>query len=176
MRIFQGFVLTFRHRQNNDLGVLAEVEHCRAHEITDVLDHDDRTCAWPELDEPLRDHVGFEMTTRPCIDLDGWRTCASDALAVICGRLVTFDHEQGGLIMQIPNCSLQERRFSRARRTHQIQREYFPTRKPGSVSGCKRVVLGENTGLQLDQLARSRQLICGMHVVVTMIMSGTVRV
>ena len=65
-----------------DLGALAEIEQRRADEIADVLDHDDGAGGGPQFLQPARDHVGFEMASRPGVDLHRRGARGADALAV----------------------------------------------------------------------------------------------
>lgn len=71
-----------------------------------VQDHQGRRLEHTRI---FHSELGVLAEVEHCLDDDDRTcTCATDALAVICGRLAAFDHEQGSPITQIPDRPLQE--------------------------------------------------------------------
>jgi hypothetical protein len=71
----------------------------------------------------VADHVGVEVAALAGVDLDGRRAGGADALGVVAGLLVAFDHRHRALPLSISMVLHQQRGLARAGAGHQVQRE-----------------------------------------------------
>ena len=90
-RVLVRFVVAFRYRQDHDLGVLAEIEVGRAHEVADVLDDDEIELVERQRGDGALDHVALEVAGAAGVDLDGRDAVRLDLLGVDLARDVAFD-------------------------------------------------------------------------------------
>ena len=74
---------------------LAEIEGGGADEIADILDEHQGIVRQAEGLQRMADHMGVEMAALSGIDLDRLDAGGADALGVVRGLLVAFDHRNG---------------------------------------------------------------------------------
>ena len=161
MRIFERLVLALGHREHHHLGALAEIEHRRADEIADILDHHHRARGGLQLHQPARHHVGLEMAAGAGVDLHDRRAGGADALPVIGGRLIALEHEERQLGLQIADGALEQRGLAGTRRADEIERQDLAAGEPGAVLRRERIVLGEDARLERDQRLAMAVLVVG---------------
>lgn len=154
VRILQRLILSLRDRKDDDPGVLTQIEHRWTNKVANVFDHDDGSRGRLEFRKSTRDHIGLEVTSCARVHLHGRSSGASNAFAVVDGRLIALDHKEGQLIAQTTDRALEKRRFPSTRRTYQVQSEDFAAGKPGTVSGREQIILGQDSGLQLNDPGR----------------------
>src|SRR5439155_136676 len=108
VRVFQRLVLALRHRGDDGLGDLAEVEQGRTGEIADVLDQHERTGRRIELVPRTRDHRRIEMTARAVVTWPA-RARGANAIGIELRGLIAFDHDQGHFRAQRADRLLEQR-------------------------------------------------------------------
>ncbi len=148
VRIFDRLVLSLGHREDNDPRVLAEVEHCRTNEISDVFDHHDRPGRGTEFRNAASDHIGFQVATCPCIHLHRRSASEPNSFSIVRSGLVPLDHEEICLVVQVSDGPLQQGCLSCARRAHQIQSQDLAAGEPRPIRGRHGIILGEQSGFQ----------------------------
>lgn len=172
VRIFERLVLPLCYRQNDDLCMLAEVKQRGADEIADIFDQHHRTAGRSQLLESLCHHVGLKVASGSSVDLNRRCSGGANAFAVIGGGLVALDDEDRDFVPEVLNCALQQRRLAGAGRADEVQCQDFPPLEPASVAHGKRVVLGEQARLKLDDRrpAPIRMMVLMVIMIVIMIM------
>ena len=121
-------------------------------EVADVLDHDDGARRRPQFRQPARDHVGFEMAAGAGVDLHGRRAGGADALAVVGGRLVALDDEQLQLAAEVADGAFEQRVLPAPGELTRLSARISRPANQARFFAAKRVVLGEDARLQLDDV------------------------
>jgi hypothetical protein len=65
VRVFEQLVFTLGHGTEDDLALLAEIEQRRAHEIANVLDHQQAVPLRHQTAQSCADHLGVERLCPP---------------------------------------------------------------------------------------------------------------
>jgi len=128
---------------------LAEVEARRAHEIADVLDHEDCTCRRYEPVDSLADHVGVEVTALAGVDLDSARAGRADPIGVVARFLVALDDDHLVPVLKTLDGLDEQRRLPRPRAGDEVDGEDTARGEAGAVGSREGVVLGEDVPLDL---------------------------
>src|SRR5579883_1772898 len=153
MRIFQGLVLALGYREQDHLGLFAEIEQRRTDEIADVLDHEDGVRLGLEHTNRALEHLGLEVASAAGIDLHRPRPRGPNPLRIVGGGLVPLDDRYRDLTLQIAQRALEQSRLARTGTAHDVEREDSPAGQPASVALGDELVLGENVRLELDEPA-----------------------
>jgi hypothetical protein len=91
IRVFEGFILPFRHREEGDLRVLSEVEGGRADEIAVILDHENFERKRGIIFHPVSDHVRVKMAAAAGIDLHRRDAGRCDAVGIVSRLMIPFE-------------------------------------------------------------------------------------
>ncbi len=115
VRVLQRLVITLRHRDDDDLGLLPDVEERRAHEVPHVLDEQQRALARRQSLDRLLHHRGVEVTAGSGVDLDGACPGVLDPLCVEQRLLVSLDDADLPAALELGDGALEKRGLARAR-------------------------------------------------------------
>ena len=142
VRVLERLVVALRHRGDQHLGSLTEIEERGADQVADVLDEDDRARLRLELGQRARHHLRVEVATGAGVDLHGARAGRADPVGVALGRLIALDHgrREPGLTQR----ALEQRGLPRARRADQVQRQRAAGGQPAPVALCDPRVLRQH--------------------------------
>ena len=156
VRIFERLVLAFGYRQQHHLVRLAQVEGGGTYEIAHILYHQDAVPRRVQLRERVPDHMRIEMAALAGVDLHRARAGCADALGIVAGLLIAFDHADQVALAQRPYRLHQQRRLARPGTGDQIEREYAALGQGFAVVRGVTVVFCQNVLLDLEH-ARRRQ-------------------
>lgn len=140
MRVFTGLIRPFGGRAHHEIGVLAQEDARRAHEIADILDEEVLlTCQIKPRERPF-DHMRSEMATGMRVDLDRADSDPLQAPLVDIGLKIPLDDRKRGWTE--PGRELfDDSRLAGTRRAHDIDAEdalgceSFPKRAGDDIIG-----------------------------------------
>ena len=112
MRVLHRLVFALGGRDDRDLHALAEIEHGRANQVADVLDHEDLTRHQVEALNRLRHHVSLQMAAGTGIDLNRAGAGGANALGIVGGHLIALDDRDAGPAGQLFDGAFEQRRLS----------------------------------------------------------------
>src|ERR1700722_10125346 len=177
-RVLQRFVVTFGDRINHRLGVFADVEFGRAHQISDVLDNHQVEAGQVQSLQCAVDHgcveVAFAAESIASVEQGYLGAPTTEFGGVQVGGDVALDHSDGDLAGEFVEGGLQYRRLPGARGTHQVDRTNTIVFKRISVKSGPDIVLGENRLQHVDTL--STGVIAAMIAVVVRMGVGVIAV
>ena len=148
--ILERLVLALGHRQHHHLVRLAQVECRGADEIAHVLDHHHRILAGREMPERVADHVRVEVAALAGIDLHRRGARGADAIRVVGGLLVAFDHGDSQLPGEARDGLHEERGLARTGAGDQVQREDALRAEQAAVGIGLRVVSCQDVAFDRD--------------------------
>ena len=140
---------------------LAKVKACGADEVADVFDKKQRPGCRGQIIDGVADHMRVKMTSLAGVDLD--RRCAggADAVGVIGGLLVAFDHGAGH-ISQHPEGLDKQRGLAGTGTGDKVEGKDTGVTKPPPVGQRIAVVPGHDIALQRN-FARGRMMVFAVN-------------
>ena len=135
-RIFQGFVISFRHRQDHHVFRGSGIVFRRADQIADILEEDKLRSFLPHLFQTFSGHARIHMAHSAGVNLDRSGAQGFDALGIHGAFDIRFHHRDADLCGKILNRTGQKCRLARARGRHQVDQQYalffeFPAQRFG---------------------------------------------
>ena len=156
-RIFERLVFAFRHGQEHDAQVFAEVVGGGADEIPDVLDDEQVQARQIELLERAGYHLGFEMADGAGGDLHDRRAGFAQAAGVVVSGQVADDDGCFQASSERADSFAEEGGFARTGRRQDVQHQETVRLEHAAVAFGLTVVLIEDGPSDFDLAARWRR-------------------
>lgn len=120
--VFERLVVAFGDREHRHFMRFAEIKFGRADEVADVFDKDDRVFCGRERVKRTFYHGRIQMAALAGIDLERPGAGRTNAVRIVVGFLVAFNHHGGHIGERLKRCA-EEFCLSRSRARDEVERE-----------------------------------------------------
>jgi hypothetical protein len=172
--VFEGFVLALRDGEKHHPRMFSQVEHCRAHEVPDVLDEKNVEAGRPDVIGCVSHHVSVQMAGRACGYLHGRRAGTAQAPRVVVGLKVAHYHAHLPLLRAFAQRALEQRSLARTGRRQHVYRKHAGRGEPAAVRGGQFRVVLEQGAAEFDPAALGVVAVQGQRPVGVFLMFGMV--